>query len=192
MTSSKKNSIIAIALSAAVVLSLSALPANAAAKPKVTPKPTVSTAPKTGGFGAGGNSAAFAKYTACLAKAGIKLPAFGGGRGFGTPGTRPTGAPNTGGAPRPRTTPSLTPAQQKAYASCASLRPSFGGFGRGTGTGGAAGANPGAIAPKAGAGVAFVACLNAHGIPIKAATDVAGLDVQNTKVIAAMKACAGK
>lgn len=194
MIFSKRNSIVAVVLAA--ILCVSALPANAATKPKVTPKPTVSSAPRKGGFGAGGNSAAFAKYTACLAKAGIKLPAFGGGRGFGAPGTRPTGAPQSSGTPRPRPTFSLTPEQQKAFTACAALRPSFGGFDRVPGAGGtqtgAPKVNPGAVIPKSGIGAAFIACLNAHGIPVKAATDVAGLDVQNTKVIAAMKACSSK
>ena len=208
MTIPKKNSMLALATIA--LLTISVLPANAATKTPA-PKPAVSTAPRAGGFGGGQNSAAFAKYTACLAKAGIKLPAFGGGRGFGggtrPTGVRPTGAPGTGatgGAPRPRPTFSLTPTQQKAFTACAALRPSFGGFGRGPGAGapgaGAAGApggvtpngKGGGIAPKTGTSAAYIACLNTHGLPVQTAADVAGLDSQNTKVIAAEKACAGK
>ena len=187
MTISKKNSLLALATVA--LLAVSVLPANAAtkAKPTTTPKPTVSTAPRAGGFGGGANNPAFAKYTACLAKAGIKLPSFGGGRGFGTPGTRPTGAPTgapSGTAPRPRPTFSMTPAQQKAFTACAALRPSAGGFG--------ADGRSGGIAPKTGTSPAYIACLNTHGIPVKTAAEIAGLDSQNTKVIAAKKACAGK
>ncbi len=199
MTISKKNSLLALATVA--LLAVSVLPANAAtkAKPTTTPKPTVSTAPRAGGFGGGANNPAFAKYTACLAKAGIKLPSFGGGRGPGTHGTRPSGAPTgapTGGAPRP--TLSMTPAQQKAFAACAALRPSFGGFGadgRSGGIapkGGAIAPKGGGIAPKTGTSPAYIACLNTHGIPVKTAAEIAGLDSQNTKVIAAKKACAGK
>ena len=193
MNSLKKILIPCLALS---LLTLASLPANAAtkAKPTTTPKPTVSTAPRAGGFGGGANNPAFAKYTACLAKAGIKLPSFGGGRGRGpgTPGTRPSGAPTgapTGGAPRP--TLSMTPAQQKAFAACAALRPSFGGFGADGRSGGIA-PKGGGIAPKTGTSPAYIACLNTHGIPVKTAAEIAGLDSQNTKVIAAKKACAGK
>ncbi len=197
--SSKKSF---VALAALSLLLVGAIPANAATKaaakpttkatakaaaPKAAaPKPAVSTPPRAGGFGGGQNSAAFAKYTACLAKAGIKLPSFGGGRGFGG-GTRPTGAPATGTAPRPRPSFSLSPAQQKAFTACAALRPSFGGFG-GAG-GGPAGGGP---APKTGSSAAYIACLNTHGLPVQTPADIAGLDNQNTKVLAAEKACAGK
>ncbi len=190
MVISKKSSLLVFATIA--LMTLSVLPASAATK-ATTPKPTVSGAPRGGGFGGGLNSPAFAKYTACLAKVGIKLPAFGAGRGARTPGTRPSGAP-TGTTPRPRPTLSLTPAQQKAYAACASLRPKFGGFGRGAGTppGGTPNGRSGGIAPKTGTSAAYIACLNAHGLPVKSAADIAGLDNQNTKVIAAEKACVGK
>lgn len=197
--SSKKSF---VALAALSLLLVGAIPANAATKaaakpttkatakaaaPKAAaPKPAVSAPPRAGGFGGGQNSAAFAKYTACLAKAGIKLPSFGGGRGFGG-GTRPTGAPATGTAPRPRPSFSLSPAQQKAFTACAALRPSFGGFG-GAG-GGPAGGGP---APKTGSSAAYIACLNTHGLPVQTPADIAGLDNQNTKVLAAEKACAGK
>jgi len=196
MILNKKKSIIALA--AVALLTVSVLPANAATKAKpVTPKPTVSTAPRTGGFGGGANNPAMAKYTACLAKAGIKLPAFGGGRGFRNPGTRPSGAPTgapSGTAPRPRPTFSLTPAQQKAFTACAALRPSFGGFGNGGGgpTGGVPNGKSGGTAPKTGTSAAYIACLNTHGLPVKTVADIAGLDNLNTKVIAAEKACAGK
>jgi hypothetical protein len=194
MTISTKNSLLALASLA--LLAVSVLPANAATKAKpAAPKPTVSTAPRAGGFDGGANNPAMAKYTACLAKAGIKLPAFGAGRGFGTPGTRPTGAP-TSGSPRPRPTFSMTPKQQKAFAACAPLRPAFGGFGRGGGpgtpNGGAPNGKSGGIAPMPGSSAAYIACLNAHGIPVQSAAEIAGLDNQNTKVVAAEMACAGK
>lgn len=195
----------AISLAAIALLTISVLPANAATKASTTPKPTVSGAPRAGGFGAGRNSAAFTKYTACLAKAGIKFPSFGGGRGFGAPGTRPSGAPGagagTGTTPRPRPTFSLSPAQQKAFTACAALRPSFGGFNRGTGTTGGAsggagkGTNQGAkggSAPATGTSAAYIACLNAHGLPVTSAAQIAGLDKQNSKILAALKACVGK
>jgi hypothetical protein len=163
-----------------------------------TPKPALSGAPHRGGFGGGQNSAAFAKYQACLTKAGIKLPAFG---GFGGQRTRPTGAPTTRTTPRPRQSLALTPAQQKAFTACAPLRPSFSGFGGNPAARGVSGSKspsakastaPKAIAPKIGTSAAYFACLNAHGMPVKTAAEVKGLDSQNTKVIAAEKACAGK
>jgi len=186
-----------IFLCAATTILSTVIPANAASKTPA-PKPSISGSARggfRGGFG-GANSPAFAKYTACLAKAGVKLPSFGGGRRFGTPGSRPSGAPNfQQGSPRPRPSFSLSPAQQKAMASCASLRPSFGGFGNQGSNGGNGfnGSNGTAgTAPKTGASAAFIACLNTKGIPVQTAADVAGLDNQNTKVIAALKARAGK
>lgn len=197
MTSTFKKS--AIAAAALALLSVSVIPANAATKATTTPKPTVSGTPRGGGFGGAQNSAAFAKYTACLAKAGIKLPGFGGGRGFGAPGTRPTGAPGTGTgtAPRPRPSFSLSPTQAKAFAACAALRPSFGGFNRGAGANGGtnpAGAPGGATGtvPKTGTSATYIACLNAHGLPVTSAAQIAGLDKQNSKILAALKACVGK
>jgi hypothetical protein len=144
-----------------------------------------------------------------LAKAGIKLPGFGGGRGFGAPGTRPTGVRPTGGtAPRPRPTFSLTPTQQKAFTACAALRPSFGGFGGGDGgvapDGRGGGIAPGGIAPgttnlgggttvpKTGTSAAYFACLKTHGLPVTTPAQAAGLDIQNPKVLTALKACVGK
>ena len=194
MSSPKKKSIVALA--AISLLAISTVSASAVTKTTTTkPAPKV-TAAARGGFGGGANSAAFAKYTACLAKAGIKLPSFGGGRGFGANGTRPTGAPATGTTPRPRPSLSLTPAQQKAFTACAALRPKFAGFGGAGGAGGAGGfggATPqSGTAPKTGTSAAYLACLNTHGLPVQSAADVAGLDNQNTKVIAAEKACAGK
>ena len=199
MTPTFKKS--AITLAALALVSISVLPANAAAKAttKPAPKPAVTGAPRAGGFGGGQNSAAFAKYTACLAKAGIKFSGFGGGRGFGAPGTRPTGAPQngTGTTPRPRPTFSMSPTQAKAFAACAALRPSFGGFNRGAGANGGTGqgTNPGSTggaAPKTGTRAAYLACLKAHGLPVTSAAQIAGLDKQNSKILAALKACVGK
>ena len=208
MTFTMKRS--AVALIALAVVGASVLPASAATKatPKATAKPSITGAPRAGGFGDGANAQAFAKYTACLAKAGIKLPSFGGGRGFGAPGTRPTGVRPTGapagGAPGPHPSFSLSPAQQKAFTACAALRPSFGGNGgvRPDGRGG--GIAPGGVAPgttnlgggttapKTGTSPAYFACLKSHGLPVTTAAQVAGLDNQNPKVLAALKACAGK
>ena len=192
----------ALALIALTCIGLSVVPASAATTS--TPKPSISTAPRSGGFGGAANSGAFAKYTACLAKAGIKMPAFGGRRGFGAPGTRPTGVRPTGapqfGQGGPRPTASLSPAQQKAFTACAALRPSFGGF-RPDNGGTKPGANaPGTTtmgggaptAPKTGSSPAYFACLKSHGLPVTTAAQVAGLDNQNPKVLAALKACAGK
>ena len=198
-----------VALIALTLIGATELPADAATK--ATPKPSITGAPRAGGFGDGANAQAFAKYTACLAKAGIKLPSFGGGRGFGSPGTRPTGVRPTGapagGAPAPRPSFSLSPTQQKAFAACAALRPSFGGFdgngdvrpdGRGGGlapgavTPGTTKLGGGTTTPKTGTSAAYFACLKVHGLPVTTAAQVAGLDTQNPKVLAALKACAGK
>ncbi|MEJ0014410.1 MAG: hypothetical protein WDN07_02280 [Actinomycetota bacterium] len=190
-----------VALSVIALLAISTVPTFAATK-ATTPKPAASSAPKRGGFSGGPNAAAFAKYQACLTKAGVKLPSFGGGggRGFGsgTPGTRPSGIPTTRPAtPRPRPTFSLSPAQQKAMASCASLRPTFSGFGAGGKSASGKSATkptsaPKGVAPKTGTSAAYIACLNTHGLPVQTAAQIAGLDKENTKVIAAEKACAGK
>jgi hypothetical protein len=193
MIKTSRKSVIAIA--AVLLLGAGALPATAATKAPA-PKPSITGAPRPGGFGGGPNAAAFAKYTACLTKAGIKLGGFGGGRGFGAPGTRPTGvrpsgAPGTG-AKRPNPLASLTPKQQKAFTACAALRPSFGGFGKGAPAGATPDGHGGGIAPKTGSSAAYIACLKSQGIPVTSAADIAGLDNQNPKIIAAEKACVGK
>ncbi len=205
-----------VALSVIALLAVSTVPTFAATK-TTTPKPAASSAPKRGGFAGGPDAAAFAKYQACLTKAGVTLPSFGGGgaggRGFGsgTPGTRPTGTRPSGipttrpATPRPRPTFSLSPAQQKAMASCAALRPSFGGAGasgrpttKPTGKPASGKSTtkpttkPKAVAPKTGTSAAYIACLNTHGLPVQTAAQIAGLDKQNTKVLAAEKACVGK
>ena len=217
MKTSMKKSV--IALSAIALVALATVPTQAATTTPA-PKPSITGVPSggddgghgghggfRGGFGGGPNSAAFAKYTACLAKAGIKFPSFGGGGGFG--GQRPSGAPATGSTtPRPRPTFSLSPAQQKAFTACASLRPKFSGFGGGQGGQGGGfnrpgGANGGsttngstsggtATLPKTGTSAAYLKCLNAHGLPLTSSSQIAGLDNQNPKIIAALKACAGK
>lgn len=182
----------------------------------VVPKSTPSSSVPKGGMASGTISSPFAKYTACLAKAGIKTPAFGIGRGYNPSGVRPTGAPATNVSPRPRPTFSMTPTQQKAFTACASLRPSFAGFGKGgtiangipkTGvasgntakitpkpsTAPLSGSKPKTVStPKAGTSIAYIACLNAHGIPVTTASQLAGLDNQNTKILATEKTCAGK
>ena len=199
MTFSRTKSIVAIAITLSAISTVQ----SQAATTTPAPKPAVSGAPDRGGFGGGQNSAAFAKYTACLAKAGIKLPAFG---GFGGQRTRPTGIPTPQPTNSPRQRIALTPTQQKAFVACAALRPAFRGFGgNGATRGGPGGAfQPGSktpaskvpttpnVAPKTGTSAAYIACLNAHGLPVQTAAEIAGLDSQNTKVAAAEKACAGK
>lgn len=180
MTFSRTKSVVAIAITLSAISTVQ----SQAATTTPAPKPAVSGAPDRGGFGGGQNSAAFAKYTACLAKAGIKLPAFG---GFGGQRTRPTGAPTAQPTNSPHQRIALTPTQQKAFTACAALRPAFRGFG---GNPGGSGVAP--TAPKTGTSAAYIACLNAHGLPVQTAAEIAGLDSQNTKVLAAEKACAGK
>ena len=180
-----------------IVISAAAIsPAHGATKtptPKITKSTTTKMGGANGGFSDGPNAAAMAKYQACLAKAGIKMPAFnrkpGGLNGAG--GTRPTGAPTAPRGPRP--TFSMTPTQQKAFASCASLRPKFGGRDGSTG-----GWKPGSGNSSSGVSgtsrndPAYLACLNVQGLPVQTMSDVQSLDTQNTKVIAAERACAGK
>lgn len=183
MTFSRTKLIVAIAIA---LVAAGTIQSQAATTP--APKPAASGSPHRGGFGGGQNSAAFAKYTACLTKAGIKLPAFGGFGGPGGKGTRPSGAPTARSTPRPRQSVALTPSQQKAFTACAALRPTFSGFGGKTPTP----KTPTTKIPKIGTSAAYIACLNKHGLPVQTASEIAGLDSQNTKVIAAEKACLGK
>jgi hypothetical protein len=197
----KKTLVIAAVIS---IAAFSAAPSFAASKP-TAPKPSISIS--GGGEGENGtdgggegrppnstnsaNSARFAQYQACLSKAGIKMPAFGGRRpgAFGTTpnGLRPSGAPT---APAPKLAKlKMTPKEQKAFNACASLRPKFN---RGEGGGFGQGATTNGVAPALGTGAAYIACLNTQGLPVQSMTDVQGLDSQNSKVKAAMKACAGK
>jgi len=182
MTFPHIKSIVAIAIALVAVGTVQSQAAT------TTPKPAPSGAPHRGGFGGGQNSAAFAKYQACLTKAGIKLPAFGGFGGPNGRGTPPTGAPTANPTPRPRQSIALTPAQQKAVTACAALRPSFSGFGGKT----PISKVPTTKAPKTGTSAAYFACLNSHGLPVQTSAEVKGLDSQNTKVISAEKACVGK
>ncbi|HEY4898601.1 MAG TPA: hypothetical protein VIH79_02655 [Candidatus Nanopelagicaceae bacterium] len=181
MTFPGMKSIVVIAIALFAFSTVQSQAATAA----TTPNPSVSGAPRSGGFGGGQNSSAFAKYTACLTKAGIKLPAFG---GFGGRHTRPSGAPTARSTPRPRQSVALTPSQQKAFTACAALRPTFNGFGGKT----PAPKTPTTKKSKIGTSAAYIACLNKHGLPVQTASEIAGLDSQNTKVIAAEKACLGK
>ena len=77
--------------------------------------------------------AAMKKYSDCLVAHGGTAFTFGGRRGFGPGGVRPTGAP-TGAPTTPRTMPTLSAKQQKAMTACKALAPAFGG-GRGFGGG---------------------------------------------------------
>ena len=196
----KKTLIIAAVISFAA---FSAAPSLAAAKP-TAPKPSISISGggegESGGEGGGEgrrpNAAGFAKYQACLSKAGIKMPAFGGRRpgALGTTpnGLRPSGAPtgmNLPTAPAPKLSKlKMTPKEQKAFNACASLHPKFN---RGEGSGFGQGTTTNGVAPALGTGAAYIACLNTQGLPVQSMADVQGLDSQNSKVKAAEKACAG-
>jgi len=174
--------------------------------------------------------AAMKAYQDCLTKTGVTLPDFGGfGRGgnngVGTNnGPRPSMSPSTSAsgspvAPQrnfPNTPPSLSPAQQAALDSCASLRPAFGRNGGGFGRGGGADDHPVGVNPSAGTvikktpsspalpskspaaaplikpGAALITCLNTAGVNVKSASDIAALDKQSPKVAAALKKCAAK
>ncbi len=123
-----------------------------------TASPQASSSSGTTTTGTSTNSGGFAAYRNCLQQQGVTLPqrgGFGGGRGggggggFGGGGGQGTGPTGPAGGGRP----TLTPAQQKAYAACASLRPS-GGFG--FGGGGFNSSNP--------AFAKFQACLKQHGV----------------------------
>jgi hypothetical protein len=160
-------------------------------------------------------SAAFAKYQDCLSKTGVALPSFG-GRGFGGGAddqnrVRPTGAPaNPANPPSPRKArPTLSAAQQAALDKCAPLRPSFGrGF---DGAKRPAGITPSAgtiikkvapstapskaaskVAPKPAAGAAYISCLNANGVNVTTAAQIATLDKKSPKIAAALSKCAPK
>lgn len=122
---------------------------------------TTTTTSAAGAAAGGRNSAAFAKYTACLKQNGVTLPNFGGRRSpGGGQGDAPTGttpAPPTGttaaGGQRPRGA-FNSAAFRKASAACASLRPpGAGGF-----RGGFGGGQPSA------AFAAYRNCLKLHGV----------------------------
>ena len=105
------------------------------------------TAGQNGGRGFGGTpdparQAAMKKYSDCLVAHGGTAFTFGGRRGFGPGGVRPTGAP-TGAPTTPRTMPTISAKEQKAMTACKALAPAFGG-GRGFpgGPGGPGGARP--------------------------------------------------
>jgi hypothetical protein len=153
------------------------------------------TTTSAAGTANGANSAAFAKYTACLKQNGVTLPSFGaggppgGGVGGGGQGTAPTGtapAPSTGtngqgGQGRSRF--ANTPKFQKAAAACAKLRPSgFRGGGFGGGRGGGNGQSSAAFA-------AYRNCLTLHGVK-QSALRTGGGASPTAKVQKALTACA--
>jgi hypothetical protein len=139
----------------------------------------------------GTNSAAVAKYTACLKQNGVTLPSFGAGRppgggaGGGGQGNAPSGstpAPPTGTngqGGQGRGGFANNPKFQKAAAACAKLRPT--GL-RGGGFGGANGQNTAAFA-------AYRNCLALHGVKQSALRPAAGAS-PTAKVQKAMTACA--
>jgi hypothetical protein len=145
---------------------------------------TTSTTPAAGAAN-GANSAAFARYTACLKQNGVTLPSFGAGGPPGGGDGGGAGSPPTGSAPAPPTGTNrqgrlggLDGAKfQKASAACAKLRPAGmrGGFG---------GGNP----QNSTAFAAYRNCLTLHGV--KATALRQGGAAQTAKVQNAMAACA--
>lgn len=132
------------------------------------------TAASAAGAANGAGRAAFATYSACLAKHGVTFRAFRSGRppAAGGAGAQGTGRPRFAGAKF-----------QKAAAACAALRPS--GFGR-------AGAGPGFAGANGPGGAAFAAyrnCLTLHGVQASALRRPAGA-APTTKLQKAMTACA--
>jgi hypothetical protein len=142
------------AVGAACALVVSACGSSSAAPSSTTSStttPTSTTATTSGSFTA---------YQNCLKKHGVN---FAGG-GFGGPGRGASGAT---GPPRGTTgagaRPTFTAAQQKALATCASLRPSGATAGRGGFGAGGANANNPAFAK-------FQACLKKHGVQTSSTT----------------------
>ena len=146
-----------IVYSVVLVLGASSLAAcgggSGAASSSDTSTSTAVASTASAGAGTGGpNSAAFAKYAACLKKNGVDIPAGGPG---GAPGTG-SGPPSTDGGGNPGAPPGAggdNAKFQKAQAACASLRPA----GAGGGFPGAGGANGAATA-------AFRNCLKINGV----------------------------
>jgi hypothetical protein len=147
----------------------------------------------TGSSGsASSGSGSFSAYRSCLSKHGVKVPT-----------SRPTASPGTGGFVGPGGGfgggfGGESSADQAAQKACASLRPSFGGAG-GPGGGGGFGGFASALA-------SFRSCMSKHGEPIpttrSSSTPAAGsspesrflngLNPDNSKVAAALKACQSK
>jgi hypothetical protein len=120
--------------------------AAASTNPSTSSGGTTTAAGPAGGTNR--NSAAFAKYAACLKKNGVTLPARGAGgapgAGNGTPGTNGGPAPGQGAG---------NAKFQKAQAACASLRPAGARRGFAGGQGGNSAAN-----------AAFRNCLKLKGV----------------------------
>jgi hypothetical protein len=145
--------------------------------------------------GGSSSSSGFAAYRTCLQQHGVTLPSPGpsgapgggfGGGGFGGGGGFPGGGGSSSGSST----------FQKAAAACASLRPSFGGAGFGGG----------GFSGFAQAFQAFRSCMSDHGEPIPTTRPstqpspgtspqdrfLNGLNPDNSKVAAALKACESK
>lgn len=138
--------------------------------------------------GSGTDAAGFTAYRNCLQQHGVSLPTSrptSGAGGFGAAGGFGGGSSTF----------------QKASEACSSLRPSFGGFGGTGGSGGSGGFGGFATALQA-----FRSCMSAHGeaIPTTRPTSppasgsstadrfLNGLNPDNAKVAAALKACESK
>jgi len=106
------------------------MPGSQAASTTPKPKPSIA-----GGTADKNRGAEFKAFQACLAKQGVKAPAFG-GPGAGGPGAGGPGAGGPGAGGPGAAQPKLDAKTQKAYTACASLRPKgdFGGEFRAGGT----------------------------------------------------------
>jgi hypothetical protein len=171
------------------LLLTTALAAVACGGSAATGTTAATTSTSAAGAANGTNSAAVAKYTACLEQNGVTLPNFGAGRPPGGGGGGQGNAPN-GTTPAPPTGTNgqgglgrggfaNNPKFQKAAAACAKLRPT--GF-RGGGFGGGNGQNTAAFA-------AYRNCLALHGVKQSALRPAGGAS-PTAKVQKAMTACA--
>jgi hypothetical protein len=134
----------------------------------------------------GTSAAGLSAYRSCLKQHGVNVSALPSARPGGFGGFGPSSSPGTG----------TSSTFQKARQACASLRPSFG----------SGGGFPGGFSGFASAIKAFRSCMSAHGEPVPttrptsppaAGSDPAdrflnGLNPDNSKVAAALKACDSK
>jgi hypothetical protein len=190
MRSLQRGALGALLVTTACALAACGGGGGSAASTDTTATTTTSTTPAAGAAN-GANSAAFAKYTACLKQNGVTLPSFGAGRPPGGADGGGPGNPPTGSVPAPPTGTNPPGGQggpggfdsakfQKASAACAKLRPAGtrgfgGGFGRGNTQNNAAFA-------------AYRNCLTLHGVKITALRQ--GGAAPTAKVQKAMTACA--
>jgi len=173
-------------LALSVMMTLTGGIANAAQTQSVPAATSATPAPKANQTPNQAGSDQRAKFSACLAKQGIKLPS----QAPGTGGfNRPSGAPGAGGvmSARPRPTGSRAPFTptgvdpqkfQKAIQACGGS-----GFAGGLSGAGRGGQNSTAFQ-------AFSSCLKDHGVKSSPTTGVTGLNQKDPKVAAALKTCA--